>query len=138
MKVLQSLALATTASASPPSYQELWFTQTLDHFSFPDDGNPPATFQQRYLFNDDHWTGKGELSNGCKGPILFYAGNEGPIDAFWDITGFPTNVLAPKWGGLLVFGELRYYGKTLPFGDQSLTPENVGYLSTEQVKIPAV
>eukprot|EP00039_Didymoeca_costata_P008891 m.118213 g.118213 ORF g.118213 m.118213 type:complete len:487 (-) comp14274_c0_seq4:63-1523(-) len=111
------------------TYTEKFFNQTLDHFRFT---SPRKTFMQRYLYSDEHWTGKGQLSNGCKGPILFYTGNEGPIDAFWGSNGFMIDVLAPKWGGLLVFGELRYYGKTQPFGNESLTPENAVYLTTEQ------
>ena len=40
--------------------------------------------------------------------------------------------LASAWGGLLIFGEHRYYGDSLPFGKDSLLPENALYLSTEQ------
>jgi hypothetical protein len=32
-----------------------------------------------------------------------------------------------------VFAEERYYGASLPFGDQSLEPDNLAYLSTSQV-----
>jgi len=113
-----------------PSFQEKWFNQTLDHFRFE---SPPRTWPHRYLYNDDHWSGKGTLPNGCKGPILFYTGNEGPIEAFWAANGFMSEVLAPKWGALLIFAEERYYGKSLPFGPSSLSPENAVYLSTEQV-----
>lgn len=41
--------------------------------------------------------------------------------------------LAPKWGALLLFPEERYYGKSQPFGADSLSPENAVYMSTEQV-----
>lgn len=113
---------------------EMWFTQTLDHFRFS--GKPRATFQHRYLMTDQFW-GKGsepvQLPGSCKGPVLFYTGNEGPIDAFWGSNGFMINHLAPKWGALLLFGEERYYGKTQPFGADSLSPTNAQYMSTEQV-----
>ena len=63
----------------PPSYEEKYFTQTLDHFRFR--GTPRATFQHRYLVNDDHWGEKISTegqdpsgNSGCKGPILFYTG----------------------------------------------------------------
>lgn len=42
----------------------------------------------------------------------------------WDI--------APQFNAMLVFSEHRYYGTSLPFGDQSFTKENVVYLSVEQ------
>lgn len=136
--LLLLLASATTVTAFP-TYQEKYYNQTLDHFRFT---APTARWQHRYLLNDDNWGKAAEplgLSSsrgaaGCRGPILFYTGNEGPIDAFWGSNGFMIEHLAPKWGALLVFGEERYYGKSLPFGAKSLTdPANAVYLSTEQV-----
>lgn len=41
--------------------------------------------------------------------------------------------LAPKWGAALLFPEERYYGKSQPFGENSLEPENAVHMSTEQV-----
>ena len=67
--------------------------------------------------------------SGCKGPILFYTGNEGPIDAFWGSNGFMQQVLSPKLGALLVFAEERYYGESQPEGGGGFR-----YLSTEQVR----
>lgn len=119
----------TTLCHSFPTYQEKFFNQTLDHFH----PESKATWLQRYLYNDIHWTGSGRLSNGCRGPILFYTGNEGDITDFWDVNGFMIKTLAPKWGALLVFAEARYYGKSLPFGEASYTTENFVYLSTEQI-----
>jgi len=83
--------------------------------------------------NEENWDGRGRLKNGCRGPILLYTGNEGPIDAFWEANGFMINVLAPKWGALLLFPEERYYGKSLPFGPSSFESANFVYLTTEQV-----
>ena len=44
----------------------------------------PGTYSHRYLLNDDYFgkpTAPTSATNGaCKGPILFYTGNEGPID----------------------------------------------------------
>ena len=45
------------------------------------------------------WDGRGQLENGCRGPILLYTGNEGPITAFYDTNGFMIEELAPMLGG---------------------------------------
>ena len=94
------------------TYETRWFPQTLDHFNRL---GSSSKWPHRYLFDGSHWDGRGALANGCRGPILFYTGNEGPIDAFWGSNGFMTEVLAPRLGALLVFGEERYYGESLPF-----------------------
>ena len=44
-----------------------------------------------------------------------------------------SEVLAPKWGALLVHAESRYYGTSMPFGPDSFTPANAAYLTTEQI-----
>ena len=68
-----------------PSYETRWFTQRADHFGAG--AAAAATWKQRYLVNADRWGSQPPLANGCKGPILFYTGNEGPIDAFWSASG---------------------------------------------------
>ncbi|KAH3757099.1 lysosomal Pro-X carboxypeptidase [Pelomyxa schiedti] len=72
------------------------------------------------------------VGNVCKGPILFYTGNEGDIEWFWNNTGFLTETLSQEYQALVVFGEHRYYGKSLPFGNMSFTRENTGYFTSEQ------
>ena len=85
-----------------------------------------------YLYNDKFWNVSSvNFSCQASGPILFYSGNEGPIEAFYSSNGFMQE-LAAAWGGLLIFGEHRYYGDSLPFGKDSLLPKNALYLSTEQ------
>ena len=39
-----------------------------------------------------------------KGPIFFYTGNEGPIEGFWDNSGFVFEA-AEKFNALVIFGE---------------------------------
>lgn len=66
------------------------------------------------------------------GPILFYPGNEGDVWTFYDNSGFMTTTLAQEFGALVVFGEHRYFGESLPFGDASYDLENLKYLTIEQ------
>lgn len=112
-----------------PKPTELFYQQKLDHFNPAD----ARRWSHRYLLNNDSWDGRGKLENGCPGPVLLYTGNEGPIDAFWGISGFVVQDLASKLGGLVLFPEERYYGKSLPFGAASLQAANVHYLTTAQV-----
>lgn len=103
-------------------YTTHWFNQTLDHFSF----TTQTKFRQKYLINDTFWD-----SNG--GPIFFYTGNEGVIEAFTENSGFMWDI-ASEFGAMLVFAEHRYYGESLPFGAESRSkdPFKIGYLSSSQ------
>lgn len=111
-------------SPAQPSYQynTFWYNQTVDHYGFTTD----AKFRQKYLYNDTWWDRTG-------GPIFFYTGNEGVIEAFAENSGFMWDI-APEFKALLVFAEHRYYGESLPFGEESLSkdPLKVGYLSSSQ------
>lgn len=68
------------------------------------------------------------------GPILFYAGNEGNIEGFWDNTGFITTELAAQMNALVIYAEHRYFGKSFPF-DKTIAfkPENNIWLTVDQV-----
>ena len=127
LSLLLSYSAAAAAAASPP-YETRWFTQSLTHAAGDD-----RTFQQKYLVSEAH-VGRGTHPSpalgACPGPVLFYSGNEGPIEAFWGSNGFMESYLAPKWGALVVMAEARYYGASLPFGNASFTPENVEWLTT--------
>ncbi|CAE8643401.1 unnamed protein product [Polarella glacialis] len=118
------------SDSKTPEYFELYFDQALDHF----DASSRQSWPERYLLQNASWDGRMKgLPEGCKGPILLYAGNEGSIEDFWDGNGFMIDVLAPRWGGLLVFPEQRFYGRSLPCGNASLEPDCLRYLSTAQV-----
>jgi len=109
----------------PPTYtyQTKYFDQRVDHFNFVND----TTFKQKYLINDTWW----KTNNG---PIFFYTGNEGDIEAFAQNSGFMWDI-APEFGAMLVFAEHRYYGTSLPFGPDSVKPGEPamnGYLTSEQ------
>mmetsp|Transcript_4026 Transcript_4026/g.7734 ORF Transcript_4026/g.7734 Transcript_4026/m.7734 type:complete len:506 (+) Transcript_4026:36-1553(+) len=122
-------SLRWAQEAAPQGYpvpEEHYFQQRLDHFN----DSVTTTWPHRYLVNRDKWDGRGALKNGCPGPILLYTGNEGPIDAFWGITGFVVETLASKLGGLVLFSEQRFYGKSWPLGVGSHSHQ---YLTTAQV-----
>ena len=102
---------------SRPSTQNCtwkYYTQPLSHFSEGSTVNGNASFSQRVCIIDRYWkapsvamlgAGAGGVQGAgqqLKGPILFYTGNESPIDEYVNNTGLMWS-LAPKLGALLVF-----------------------------------
>ena len=72
----------------------------------------------RYFVDAEYWDPQ-------TGPIIFYAGNEGTAEGFWDNSGFMTDVMGPQLKGLLVLGEHRYFGQSFPFNkDDAFKPGN--------------
>ncbi|KAK3849173.1 hypothetical protein Pcinc_044058 [Petrolisthes cinctipes] len=119
MVVVTLSSLLSTCDAY--KYKTYFYQQKVDHFSFANQDN----FIQRYLISDEHWDRRG-------GPIFFYAGNEGDITLFAENTGFVWDI-APEFNALVVFGEHRYYGVSLPYGNKSFSePKYSGYLTSEQ------
>lgn len=118
------LILCITAIASEVidvKYEIKTFDVLLDHFSFVQN----KTFALRYLVNNT-------FSANDDSPIFFYTGNEGDIELFAQNTGFMWKAAADIGAGL-IFAEHRYYGKSMPFGNDSFKdPEHRGYLSSEQ------
>lgn len=111
----------TNSQHTSVSYKTFYFDQQIDHFGFLENG----TFKQRYLLNNQHWHREG-------GPILFYTGNEGDITWFCNNTGFMWDA-AEELGALLVFAEHRYYGESMPFGEESYSnAKYLNYLTSEQ------
>ncbi|XP_059623532.1 probable serine protease EDA2 [Cornus florida] len=96
--------------------QELWFNQTLDHFSPIDH----RQFSQRYYEFLDHF----RLPDG---PIFLKICGESACNG---IANDYISVLAKKFGAAVVSLEHRYYGKSSPF--KSLKTENLKYLSSKQ------
>ena len=98
------------------------FVQPLDHFT---NTTTTQTFSQRYFWNDTFFT--------PNGPILYYTGNEADVTLYVNATGLMWEN-AQELGALLVFGEHRYYGETLPFpkSQQPLQPSQLQWLSVEQ------
>jgi hypothetical protein len=106
-----------------------WFDAQIDHFD--NHGAGGETYQMRYLVDRTYF-------DESKGPILFYAGNEGDIWTFYDNTGFMTKTMAEHFGALVVFGEHRYFGESMPFGDQSLKKRHLSKLTPEQAMLDYV
>ncbi|KAJ8764228.1 hypothetical protein K2173_005968 [Erythroxylum novogranatense] len=95
---------------------ELWFNQTLDHYSPYDH----RRFEQRYYEYLDHFRAP-------DGPIFLKICGESSCSG---IANDYLSVLAKKFGAAVVALEHRYYGKSVPF--DSLTTENLRYLSSKQ------
>ncbi len=107
-------------------YKELFFDAKIDHFAY----DSQETFKLRFLVKDKYFN-YNETGNGA--PILFYCGNEGPIEDFWNNSGFITESLAAKFNALVIFAEHRFFGKSFPFGapqDKNITKNK--YLTSLQ------
>lgn len=101
-------------------YETKYFKVPVDHFSY----RKAEWFQIKYLENEDYW-------NRGSGPIFFYTGNEGQIELFAQHTGFMWEA-AQEFNAKIVFAEHRYYGASMPYGNQSLDNEHIGYLTSAQ------
>jgi lysosomal Pro-X carboxypeptidase len=121
-RVLIALCMIfATSQAVNYKYEIKNFDVLLDHFSFVNN----ATFKLRYLINNQY-------VDNDESPILFYTGNEGDIELFAQNTGFMWKA-ASELKAIVVFAEHRYYGKSMPFGNESYKdPQHLGYLSSEQ------
>ena len=108
-------------SAPRYTYTTKWFKQRVDHFSFSNEDH----FEQRFLVNDTFW----DQERGG-GPVFFYTGNEGDIEAFAQNSGLMWD-LAPEFGAMLIFAEHRYYGKSMPYGKKSTKVSFIGTLTYE-------
>uniref|UniRef100_A0A7S3CRA2 Lysosomal Pro-X carboxypeptidase n=1 Tax=Strombidium rassoulzadegani TaxID=1082188 RepID=A0A7S3CRA2_9SPIT len=88
------------------------------------------TFALKYLVDKTYF------NETVGGPILFYAGNEGAIEGFYENSGFITKTLAEELGAYVVFAEHRYYGTSIP--PNGFEKENLKYLSVLQVMMDYV
>jgi hypothetical protein len=107
--------------------QEKFFDAKIDHFN----GGNQTTYPMRYIIDDKYY-------NPESGPILFYCGNEGGVWAFYNNSGFMVETLAKELGALVLFGEHRFYGQSMPFGDDTFKKENLKFLSVKQVMMDYV
>ena len=49
-----------------------------------------------------------------------------------------TTTLAEKFGAMVLFGEHRYFGTSMPFGDESFDKDNLNMLTVEQAMMDYV
>lgn len=82
------------------------FDQKVDHF-----GDNSATWPQRYCMYSKYWKtakdGGFNASKDAPGPILFYTGNESPVEEYINNTGLMWEI-AEDMAALLIFAEHRY------------------------------
>jgi hypothetical protein len=107
-------------SAFPPTVN--YTSSAIDHFNFY--SQQENTFELKWLSYTKKWKGP-------DGPILFYLGGEGQIEDFYNATGAIFEI-AEELSAAVLFVEHRYYGVSLPFGENSFSPKNISYLSIEQ------
>jgi lysosomal Pro-X carboxypeptidase len=72
-------------TADPVEPTVMYYNNVVDHYV--NGGNVSNTYSQRYLFNDQYY-------DAATGPILFYAGNEGAIESFYENTQYIHQTLA--------------------------------------------
>jgi len=101
-----------------------FFEQKLDHSS-PSDNR---TFQQQYQINSTFFK--------PGGPIFFAQGAETATIACTEQLAI--SAWAAETGGLLLSLEHRYFGMSLPFGNDSFTNDNLKFLSLDNVLLDSV
>jgi lysosomal Pro-X carboxypeptidase len=115
------MCICACTHCRPFPYVTNYFDTRTDNFNAH---VTPRTFALKYLIYDAWYTDK-------SAPIFFYTGNEAPIELFADNTGIVWE-WAQEFGALVVFAEHRYYGASLPFGNESFSGSNPQYLSVAQ------
>ncbi|XP_075731120.1 lysosomal Pro-X carboxypeptidase isoform X1 [Rhipicephalus microplus] len=117
--LIATIFIGTAAKVGP--YKERVFRTKVDHFGFHNN----ETFDMRYAIADQFWDSK-------SGPIFLYTGNEFFMESFIENTGLIWE-WAPEMKALIIFTEHRFYGKSMPFGGESLKGlPYLGYLTAEQ------
>lgn len=65
-------------------------------------------------------------------PIFVYLGNELDITLFYKNSGFLTTTLQQMFNATVIFLEHRFFGESMPFGNNSFSNENIELLTVEQ------
>lgn len=127
MMIVALLFSVAAAGFVPPNpTRTIWVTQPADHSATP---STRATFQEQVLLYETFWRTSSRPVD--ERPIIVTMGGEGPVRG-----GYDHNGMLFEWGAtlgaLLVFPEHRYFGQSMPFGNQSHTLANVQFLSVDQ------
>uniref|UniRef100_A0A6N2L602 Serine carboxypeptidase S28 family protein n=1 Tax=Salix viminalis TaxID=40686 RepID=A0A6N2L602_SALVM len=108
-------------------FETFFYNQTLDHFNYRHESYD--TFPQKYLINSKYWGGS---DTDCSAPIFVYLGAEAPINGSLDTIGFLVDT-AVHFKSLLAYVEHRYYGESIPFGDEAFkNASTLGYFNSAQ------
>ena len=102
---------------------ELFIDNPINHFTT---NGTFDTYRMRYLIDESNVN-----LNDTNPPIFFYCGNEGDVWTFYNNSGFMTQTLAKMFNAVVLLGEHRYYGESMPFGDKSFTKDHVKYLTLD-------
>ena len=95
------------------------FDQIIDHYNYQTSG----TWKQRYFVHSDYY-------NPAKGPIFLYICGEAECRGISDLSILVK--MAEQNEGMVLSLEHRFYGKSMPFGVNSLNTDKLKYLSSEQ------
>lgn len=102
------------------SQTQFWFDQFVDHYDY----SSKATWKQRYWVLDNHFNPK-------NGSVILYICGEWVCSGITAGLGGVTEI-ANATNSLIVTLEHRFYGQSMPFGNDSLNLANLKYLNTEQ------
>lgn len=105
-------------TAFPNAQTQEWLDQYIDHFNY----NSNATFKQRYYILNDFYS--------AGGPAYLYICGEAECKGISNTTWLAE--IARRTNGVIFALEHRYYGKSMPFGNQSMEDKNLKYLNSEQ------
>ena len=92
----------------------------MDHFDY----KTTTTWKQRYHVIENFF-------NPNVGPVILYICGEYTCNGVPEARQWPI-LMAQRWQGLVIAVEHRYYGKSMPFGNDSLKLENMHWLNSEQ------
>lgn len=105
-------------TAAPSAVIQDWIDQPIDHLNY----NSQASFKQRYYVLNDYYS--------PGGPAYLYICGEAECRGISNTSW--TAEIARQTRGLIFALEHRFYGKSLPFGNDSMSWANLRFLNSEQ------